>query len=122
MNVFGSELKQMGFTRALPENTGLHSLGCCWGSECRLTIVQREMGPRLKLHWCDQNDELFTAVADIRYYEPDHHTLCTTVIEVTNKQLAMQERTLLSVGLSRPYHKSDNEAPMHWLQINNIYP
>ena len=119
--IFGSELNRMGLTRALAENTGIHSLGCCWAADCQLTVVKRESGPRLKLQWRDQDDELFTAVADLRFYEADHRTLNATAIDLANKQLSTQDRTLLSVGLSRPYHKSESEPPMHWLQVNNVF-
>ena len=119
--IFGASLRRAGSTRTIAENSGLFSLGCCWVDHCKLTIVQREGGPRLKLMWRDQGDELLTAVADIRLFESDHRTLNMATIELANTQLATQERILLSVGLSRPYRKTEDEAPMHWLQVNNIF-
>jgi hypothetical protein len=119
-DLFGDELQPQGRTRAIPENHGLRSLGCCWARDCQLIIVDRGGGPRLKLHWRDRDDELLTAVADLRFYEPDHRTLRTELIHATNQQLGQSPRTLLAVGLSRPYRPSESDSAMHWLQVNNL--
>ncbi len=119
--IFGKSLRRAGSTRTVCENGGLVSLGCGWAGGCKLIIVQREGGPRLKLTWQDQGDELLTAVADIRLFDSDHRTLNMAAIERANKQLSLHDRTLLSLGLSRSYRKTDNESPMHWLQVNNIF-
>ncbi len=120
-DVFGPQLKRVGMTRAIPENGGLHSLGCCWATDGELLVVQRVGGPRLRMRWRDQFDVLTTAVADIRLFESDHHTLRTDVIERANAELAGRGRTLLAVGLSRPYRKAETDPPYHWLQVNNVF-
>ena len=119
-DVFGGELQPHGHTRAIPQNHGLRSLGCCWGSACQLVVVDRGRGPRLKLQWHDRDGELLIAVADWRFYEADHHSLRIDRIQLANQQLAQSPRTLLAVGLSRPYRRSESDPPMHWLQINNL--
>ncbi len=120
VDVFGGELQPEGRTRAIPENHGLRSLGCCWGCDCQLVVVDRGRGPRLKLQWRDRDQELLTAVADVRFYEADHQTLRTELIQSTNQWLEQTPRTLLALGLSRPYRRMESDAALHWLQVNNV--
>jgi hypothetical protein len=120
VEIFGEALQTVGTTRAVPENGGLHSLGCCWARECELLVVAHNGGSRLKMRWRDRDAPLLTAVADLRGFAADHRTIDPQWVENVNAQLAHQERTLLAVGLSRAYRKSESEPAMHWLQVNNV--
>jgi hypothetical protein len=74
----------------------------------------------MKLRWRNGDDQLQTAVADIRFFEADHRTLRADRIRAANQALARSERTLLAIGLSRPYRKCETECALHWLQVNNL--
>lgn len=119
-DIFGDELAVIGSTRALPEHGGLYSLGCCWAADCELLVVECDNGPRLRIRWRDRDAELITAVADIRFFKSDHRTIRTELVDCANSQLSRLNRTVLAVGLSRPYRKTDSHPPMHWLQVNNV--
>jgi len=76
---------------------------------------------RLRLIWTEQGKHVAVGVADIRLYEADHRTLHTQEVDRFQETVNRSERVLLSVGLSRPYRKTEQEPAYHWLQVNNIH-
>jgi len=119
--VFTSELIRMGASFAIPENAGLYSLGCCWVEKPMLEIVCEPEIRRLRLKWNERGQRIAVGVADIRLYEADHRSLNIHEVRQVQRWLDTTDRVLLSVGLSRPYRKSEQDRPVHWLQVNNIH-
>ena len=76
---------------------------------------------RIRLIWSEKGKHLAVGVADIRLYEADHRTLHTQEVDRFQEIVNRSDRVLLSVGLSRPYRKTEQEPAYHWLQVNNIH-
>ena len=119
--IFGSCLQRIGSTMSIAEQHGMHSLGCCWVQDATLVCTQVQDSQRLRLRWREQGEEMVVAVSDIRLYEPDHRTVKVELFQYVQRWLQENPRVLHSLGLSRPYHKSEDQVPMHWLQVNNIH-
>jgi hypothetical protein len=119
--IFGPDLQRVGSTCAVEETCGLRSLGCYWASAGRLLLDSTRNPPRVRFHW-QAGDLAFTLpVTDIRLFAADHVTPCEATIQQLADRIAEQSRTLVSVGLSRPFCKTADEPPRHWLQINNFH-
>ena len=76
---------------------------------------------RLKLVWREDDQELSVGVANICFYEADHRSLHRDRVAQAQAWLANSAYVLLSLGLSRPYRRSENDQALHWLQVNNIH-
>lgn len=121
--IFTTEIAKNGSTYALTAHAGLYSLGCYWAISPRLVILTDFDGQtqRLKLVWREADQELSVGVADIRFYEVDHRSLHRDRVAEAQVWLASSAYVLLSLGLSRPYRRSENDQALHWLQVNNIH-
>ena len=120
-DIFGPDLERVGSTCAVAETGGLRSLGCYWGSGGRLFVDDSHGRPRIRFS-CSTGDHSFNvSVTDIRLFGEDHVTPCRATISRVAEQLAAEPRVLVSVGLSRPYRKTADDPPRHWLQINNFH-
>jgi hypothetical protein len=100
---------------------GLRSLGCYWANSGRLFIDDLRERRRIRYAWQAGDHSFNVPVTDIRLYAVDHVTPCATTVHRLADQIATQPRVLVSVGLSRPYRKTADEPPQHWLQINNFH-
>lgn len=121
VEIFSSALEAMGSSFVIPENQGLHSLGCLWVERPMLEFTCEYGTSRLRLIWSENGRSVAVGVADIRLYEADHRTLHAQEIDRFQEIVSKSDRVLLSVGLSRPYRKSEKEPAYHWLQVNNIH-
>jgi hypothetical protein len=119
--IFGTDLERLGSTCAVAETAGLRSLGCYWANSGRLYIDDGRDRRRIRFAWQAGNHAFNVPVTDIRLYAGDHVTPCDTTVRRLADQIAAQPRVLVSVGLSRPYRKTEDEPPRHWLQINNFH-
>lgn len=121
--IFTTEISKNGSTYALTAHAGLYSLGCYWAISPKLEILSDFAGQtqRLKLAWRDEDQELSVGVADIRFYEADHRSLQRDRVAEAQAWLANSAYVLLSLGLSRPYRRSEKDQALHWLQVNNIH-
>jgi hypothetical protein len=119
--IFGPDLERLGHTCAVTETCGLRSLGCYWASAGQLTLDTAHEPPRIRFQW-QAGEHAFTApVTDIRLFAADHVTPDEATIGEFADQIAEQPRILVSIGLSRPFRKTADEPPRHWLQINNFH-
>jgi hypothetical protein len=66
-------------------------------------------------------DHLDLSVTDIRLFDNDFQTPSTTKLDWLRRQLAKPGELFLSLGLSRPFRRSWDDAPRHWLQLNNLH-
>ncbi|MCI0332339.1 MAG: hypothetical protein L0228_03835 [Planctomycetes bacterium] len=119
--IFGPDLERAGSTCAVAETSGLRSLGCYWASAGRLLVDNARERPSIRFHWQAGDHAFSTPVTDIRLFEEDHVTPCDATVRRLADRIAAQPRILLSVGLSRPFRKTADDPPRHWLQINNFH-
>jgi hypothetical protein len=61
------------------------------------------------------------SVNDLRLYERDGRTPRRDRVQSVQKRLEAGVETILSVGLTRPWRKRNDDAERHWLQLNNIH-
>ncbi|MEQ1903037.1 MAG: hypothetical protein ABL888_02470 [Pirellulaceae bacterium] len=128
VDIFGEALKPVESrfggpaTAAVPEKSGLHSLGCYWAADARLILVQRCKKKSVRLEFSEMGIRYSVAVTDYRLWNEDHLTpnepefaRMAGLVNKTNNPV------LLSVGLSRAHRFTDDEPPRHWLQVNNIH-
>ncbi len=120
-SLFGPDLERVGSTCAVQETRGQRSLGCYWVSKGRLQLDQARDPPRIRFHWQVEDHAFNAPVTDIRLFEADHVTPCDATIRQVAGQIAQQPQALVSVGLARPYRKTSDERPRHWLQVNNFH-
>src|SRR5438105_12005767 len=103
--IFGPDLERFGSTCAVAENGGLRSLGCYWASCGHLLLDEKYDRKRIRFAW-RAGEHLFNVpVTDIRLYSADHITPYEDKVHWLNDRLQAHSRTLVSVGLSRPYRK-----------------
>jgi hypothetical protein len=61
------------------------------------------------------------SVTDLRLYADDGARPDTARVREIAARLDHGVPALLGVGLTRPFASRPNEAPVHWLQVNNIH-
>ncbi len=109
-------------TACIQEYHGLHSLGCYWAVQPELKIIETVRGPKVRLQFSEDGHQFSAAVTDIRMFDDDHVTPNSTRIKRAAETIAIQPELLVSIGLSRPYRRTGDQIPQHWLQINNVFP
>ncbi len=123
-SIFTAALEPIGSTMAMAEHAGVYSLGCLWGQAGRFVIVGQEDRQRLRFAFVELDGcgrELVVPVTDVRLYKDDHTTIDSEAVKQFSQEIGRTTRTLLSVGLSRPYRKSESDVARHWLQVNNFH-
>ncbi len=119
--VFGAPLQRLGSTCALPERHGIGSLGCYWARRVKLTVTRNYDRDAVRVLMQDAGQLLNVPLTDIRFYEADHITVNRNTVETFAARLQSEPQVLVSIGLSRPFRKSEDQTAMHWLQVNNIH-
>jgi hypothetical protein len=119
--IFGPDLERVGATCAVNETNGLRSLGCYWANSGRLFIDELRERHRIRFSWQSGSHSFNVPVTDVRLYGRDHVTPCHSTVASVAEKIALQPEVLVSVGLSRPYRKTADDLPRHWLQINNFH-
>lgn len=116
--IFGNALARRGHSCAVDIGGGTASLGSLTpATPPRLELDGRG---RIRLHL---RDGAFTAdlpVTDLRLYEPDQQTVRAALVARLGEWIATGERTVLGVGLTRPFQRDGDAEPRHWLQVNSI--
>jgi hypothetical protein len=122
--LFGPALRQAGRTGAIVDvGEGSASLGCLAPSgQPQIVIEERDdRAPSIRLQFADGAMRLNLSVTDLRFWEDDHVTPRYDVVQDVSRRLDQGIPCLLSVGLTRPFASRAEEAPVHWLQVNNIH-
>jgi len=122
--IFGPDLRPAGRDSAIVNmGYGHASLGCLRPARQPVLYVTvgRDGKPRLRLRISDGVLDLDLAVTDLRFYEADHVRLRTDDVDDALDRLATGVPVLLSLGLTRAFAPRDSEAPVHWLQVNNLH-
>jgi hypothetical protein len=118
--IFGPDLQpHAGRTFVIPEQRGWRSLGCFWAERPRIDVDPNSK----KIHFvCRyQPFPLCLPITDIGLYGADHVTVDESAVANANAILRTCPRVLISVGVSRPYRKANDQPALHWLQVNNIH-
>jgi hypothetical protein len=122
--IFGPDLSQRGPANCVVEaGKGRASLGClALSARPFLYTRDRQDKPtQVRMKVSDGTFELDLGVTDIRLYDDDYVTPNSKLVEQVTRKLQTDTRTILSVGLTRPFAPSPDMAPVHWLQVNNIH-
>jgi len=117
--IFGGDLKQKSRGCVINVGKGKTSLGCLCPStppEMEVTIYDK-----IRINLTDSPFTLNLSVTDLRLYKDDHVTPRRKVVEQIAKRVKEGVGVILSMGLTRPWTKPGDNAPRHWLQVNNIH-
>lgn len=119
--LFGSELARKDGRASMPQGRGEASLGVLRTLTAVTLEVRSVAGKeRPRLRCADAHGWLEMPVTDIRLYDPVTGAVLADRVRQLSAMLR-DCRTLLAVGLTRPWAKQDGE-PRHYLQVNNIFP
>jgi hypothetical protein len=125
--IFGPGLRPIGKAgsrRAVTDlGTGNASLGILMPhGQPRLTLSTKPDGrASVRISLSDDDFALDLGVTDLRLYADDGGRPDSARVYAVADRLARGVPALLSVGLTRPFSSRDDEAPVHWLQVNNIH-
>lgn len=117
LDIFGDDIRKEGPGAVVPVGAGRCSLGTLDpGYRPRIQIVNGKL--RCKL--ADSEFELDLSVTDLRFYTETETAwdIDEKSVQVVQRALEAGRPVLLSVGLGRPWPRSN---PMHWLQVNGIH-
>ena len=121
--IFGASLRPHGAGgAAIPEGTGVASLGCLAPKgRPRLRVIRKPDGSAALRMWLSDGEvNASVSVTDLRLYRADRETPDLDAVSRVQALLDAGDRVLLSVGLTRAFARP-GEAPAHWLQVNNIH-
>jgi hypothetical protein len=121
--LFGPDLVRRGAAScAVDKGKGEASLGCLVPKARPILLVKHESGKdKIRMKITDGEFHLDLGVTDMRLYQEDYVTPDRGIVERVARRLASQDDAILSVGLTRPFAKTDEQEPVHWLQVNNIH-
>lgn len=116
--IFGKDLKANGRGCAVGLRSGLASLGHLELSRLSFFGVNQYDKVRMGI-----SDGLFSpdlSVTDVRLYENDHVKPRQGIVAAMAARVP-KTGAVLAVGLSRPFQKTAETPPLHYLQVNNIH-
>jgi hypothetical protein len=117
--IFGSALELWDESGTVDVGEGRASLGCLKPEKQPWLYVDHRGTVRLVLDYMMPSVDL--SVNDLRLYERDGRTPRRDRVQSVQKRLEAGVETILSVGLTRPWRKRNDDAERHWLQLNNIH-
>jgi hypothetical protein len=119
--IFGPALSLQGQGCVVTPGTGTVSLGCL--RALRPPLLRLTEGGKIRCLLPSRPANLDLAVTDLRLYsyEGGQYLPRGALVEQVAARLARGVRSILSVGLGRPWQKLDGSAPLHWLQVNNLH-
>jgi hypothetical protein len=117
--IFGPALELWDESGTVDVGEGRASLGCLKPEKQPWMYVDHRGTVRLVLDYLMPSVDL--SVTDLRLYEGDGRTPRRDLVESVQKRLEAGVKTILSVGLTRPWRKWNDDAERHWLQLNNIH-
>jgi len=117
--IFGPSLELWDESGTVDVGEGKASLGCLKPEKQPWMYVDHRGTVRLVLDYLIPSIDL--AVTDLRLYERDGRTPRRELAAGVQRRLKAGVETILSVGLTRPWRKWNDDAERHWLQLNNIH-
>ena len=117
--IFGPALELWDESGTVDVGAGRASLGLLKPERQPWMYVDHRGTVRLVLDYLLPSVDL--SVTDLRLYERDGRTPRRDLVRGLQKRLEAGVEAILSVGLTRPWQKRNDDAQRHWLQINNIH-
>jgi hypothetical protein len=117
--IFGGDLQQNGNGCTLPLGHGAGSLGCLIPAD-RPQLYKDGYGG-IRLRFTDGEFRVAPSVTDLRLYNSDHKTIKSALVEDVQRRINAGVRIILSVGVGRPWKRSEDAQEHHWLQVNGIH-
>jgi hypothetical protein len=117
---FGPALERVGEWKLAVE---------CEAGDCSLAVIAAKKRPdvavdrrfgKLQLRFADVAPRAYIPVNDIRFYEPDQHTIKKSAVEAIGHRLRKGVGAFLMFGLARAYKAPHDDRERHWLQLNGI--
>jgi hypothetical protein len=120
--IFGPELRLVGHSCTTDRGTGRASLGVIVPDR----IGRLYAGARgVRLSFEIGSARLDLSVSDLRFYRMDSATASWIVDRERVASIASSidagVAVMLSVGLTRPFKRDQDDTSRHWLQVNNIH-
>jgi hypothetical protein len=117
---FGPALERVGdWKLAVERGAGDRSLAVIAAKKRPEVAVDRRFG-RLQLRFADVAPRAYVPVNDIRFYEPDQHTIKKSAVEGIGRRIRKGVGAFLMFGLTRAYEAPHDDRERHWLQLNGI--
>jgi hypothetical protein len=117
-DVFGDDLKGRGYSLVVGKGSGSASLGFLFPGKAPVIGINAHNKIRIKLE--DRGQPIFLSLADLRFYDRTLEAPLPKTVEMVSRKLKSGVKSILSVGLTRPWAKP-GEHEFHWLQVNNIH-
>jgi hypothetical protein len=117
--IFGLPLELWDESGTVDVGEGRASLGCLKPEKQPWLYVDHRGTVRMVLDYLMPSVDL--SVNDLRLYERDGRKPRRNLVQSAQKRLEAGVETVLSVGLTRPWRKWNDDAERHWLQLNNIH-
>jgi hypothetical protein len=118
-DIFGPALELWDESGTVDVGEGHASLGLLKPEKQPWMYVDHRGTVRLVLDYLLPSVDL--SVTDLRLYERDGRTPRRDLVQSLQKRLEAGVEVILSVGLTRPWQKRNDDAERHWLQLNNIH-
>lgn len=115
---FGHALQPVGKGYAADEGCGKRSLAVVRAQNPPTLYVDGFR--KLRIYLPDLDPAPHLSVADVRFVEPDHKTIRTTVWQNVNKRLEAGIEAFLMLGLPRATTMPSDDRSRHWLQLNGL--
>ena len=118
-DIFGPALELWDESGTVDVGEGRASLGLLRPEKQPWLYVDHRGTVRLVLDYLLPSVDL--SVTDLRLYEKDGRTPRRDLVQSLQKRLEAGVEAILSVGLTRPWQKRNDDAERHWLQLNNVH-
>ncbi len=118
-DIFGPALELWDESGTVDVGEGYASLGLLKPEKQPWMYVDHRGTVRLVLDYLMPSVDL--SVTDLRLYERDGRTPRRDLVQSLQRRLEAGIEAILSVGLTRPWQKWNDDAERHWLQLNNIH-
>jgi hypothetical protein len=120
--IFGEDLQPHGNSFVVRPGTGNASLGLLLPQRIpEIEIKEFDGRTRVRVKLFEQDRRSFLSITDLRFCEGDTEKPLKKAVENVSRRLRRGVKAILSVGLTRPWKKPDEDEEFHWLQVNNVH-
>jgi hypothetical protein len=118
-SALGPALERVGWKYAVQRGRGELSLAVVRARHRPELSVDDRYG-KLQLRLDDVDPPTYLPVTDVRFFEKDHETIKTRVVQDVRRRLDHGVDAFLMVGLARAYRATNDDRERHWLQLNGL--
>ena len=116
---FGPDLQRVGWKFAVDAGAGTCSLAVIRTRRPPRLEIDSKYG-RLQLRLDDADRPTYLSVTDIRFYQRDHRTIRSGVVDDVARRIRAGVDLYLMLGLARAFKAANDDRERHWLQLNGI--